>query len=69
MQFTAAVFPNAITLLRMARSVTCNLTYFSGLLFNYFLLVYPYSNFTNILREGRVDFCLLFCTVANFRKP
>jgi len=50
-------------------SVTCNFTYFSGLLFNHFLLVYAVSNFTNILREGRVEFSLLFYTVANFRKP
>jgi hypothetical protein len=65
----AMFFLIALTQLCKASSVTCNFTYFSGLLFNNFLLVCAWGNFTNILREGRVDFSVLFYTVANFRKP
>jgi hypothetical protein len=39
------------------------------LLFNNFLFVYAYCNFTNTLREGAVDFSVRFYTVTNFRKP
>jgi hypothetical protein len=60
---------NALILLCKASNVICNPLYFRELFFNNFLFVYAYSNFTNILREGRAYFSLRFYAVTNFRKP
>jgi hypothetical protein len=49
--------------------VIFNPLYFRELFFNHFLFVYAYSNFSNSLREGRVDIPVMFYVVTNFRKP
>jgi hypothetical protein len=49
-------------------NVIFNPLYFRELYFNNFLFVYSYSTFTNNLREGRLDFPVLFYAVTNFRK-
>lgn len=67
MQVTAAVFPQHPD--TVLSSVICNLICFSGLCFNNFLFVYAYSNFTNGLHEGRVDFSLLIYIITKFCKP
>ena len=50
-------------------SVICDYIYFRELFFNNFPFVYAYSNSSNTLSEGKVDFSVMFCTVTNFRKP
>jgi hypothetical protein len=49
--------------------VIFNPLHFRELFFTTFMFVYVYSNFTKNLREGGVDFSLLFYTVTNFRQP
>jgi hypothetical protein len=68
-QVTAAVFLNVPTLLCKVSGVIRGTIYFSGLFFNNFPFVYACSNFTNSLREGRVESSVLFYVVANLRKP
>jgi hypothetical protein len=51
-----------------ASSMICDPAYFSGLCFNNFLFVYAYSNCSNSLREGGVEFSVLFYATTNFRK-
>lgn len=63
-QVTAAVFPQHPD--TVLSSVICNPIYFSGLCFNNFLFGYAYSNFTDSLCEGRVDFSVLFYIVKKF---
>jgi hypothetical protein len=65
---SCCVFLNALTLFCEVSNVICNRVYLSELLFNNFLFVYAYSNFTNSLREGRVGFSVLLHNVTNFRK-
>jgi hypothetical protein len=66
---SCCVVVNALTLVCTVSDVIFNPLYFRELFFNNFLFVYAYSNFTNSLRKARVDFCLLFYRVTNFRKP
>ena len=67
-QVTAAVFLNTLTLFCKVSSVFCDPAYFSRLRFNNFLFVYVYSNCSNSLREGRVEFSVLFYAITNFRE-
>jgi hypothetical protein len=59
----------ALTLFSKVSNMVFNLLYFREPFFNNFLFLYAYSNFTNSLREGRVDFSLPLYRVTNFRKP
>jgi hypothetical protein len=64
---SCCVVLNALTLFCKASNAIFNPLYLSELFFNNSMFVYAHSNFTNRLREGRVDFSLLIYTVTNFR--